>query len=108
MLRLIKIFIKVYINDIVSGIKLFEKYVGNLRELFNILIRYNIVISLKKTFLGYLSITLLGRKVNSLGLATSVDKLTVISKLSYPEILSKLKYYLGLIGYLRNYIYFYT
>ena len=77
-------------------------------DLFKILIRYNVVISLKKTFLGYLSITLLGRKVDSLGLTISANKLIAISKLFYPYTLDKLKYYLGLIEYLRNYIYFYT
>ena len=65
-------------------------------------------ISPKKAFLGYPSVNLLGQRVNSLGLSTAEDKLSAISKLRYPIILGELKHYLGLTGYLRQYVHFYA
>ena len=97
-----------YIDDIVSGARSFAEHVANLRQLFTLLVTYNVSISSKKTFLGYLSVNLLGRKVDSLGLATSEDKLVAIRNLSYPITLEKLEYYLGLTGYLRTGVYYYA
>ena len=58
--------------------------------------------------MNYPDIGLLGQQVNSLGLTTSEEKFRVIKYLTYPETLGALEYYLGLTGYLRNYIYFYA
>ena len=58
----------------------------------------------QKAYLGYPSIQLLGQKVDSLGLWTAEDKLQAISKLSFPTTLAKLETYLGMTGWLRDYI----
>lgn len=47
---------------------------------------------------------LLGRRVDSLGMSTAEDKLEAIKSLKYPATLGDLEYYLGLTGYLRNYV----
>ena len=99
---------KAYIDDIVSGAKKFHEYLSNLRELFTVLVQYNVSISPKKTFLGYPSVNLLGRHVDSLGLATAEDKLAAIKGLTYPTTLGKLEHYLGLTGYMRSSVYFYA
>ena len=62
----------------------------------------------RKVFLGYPDIKLLGQHINSIGLLDSVDKLYAISLLEYPSTLGVLEHYLGLINYLRNYIYYYN
>lgn len=76
--------------------------------LFKIFLHYNISIKLTKSFLNYPDVGLLGQRVNSLGLTTSDKKLKAIRLLTYPNTLGALKYYLGLIGYLRRYIHFYA
>ena len=65
-------------------------------------------ISPTKTFLGYLNINLLRRKVDSLKIATIDNKLKAISKIANSSILGDLEYYLSLIGYLRSSVYYYT
>ena len=70
-----------YIDDIVTGAKVFRQHLQELRELFSLLVRYNISISPHKTFLSYPNVNLLGRKVDSLGMATSDDKLAAIRNL---------------------------
>ena len=47
---------------------------------------------------------LLGQKVDSLGLATAEDKLAAIAKLKFPTTLRQLETYLGLTGWLREYV----
>ena len=76
--------------------------------LFQLFIEYNITVSPSKTFLGYLDVQLLGRKVNSFGLISLEDKLKAIAQLQYPTTLRDLEHYLGLTGYLRQYVYFYA
>lgn len=61
-----------------------------------------------KAFLGYPNISLLGRHINSLGISTPEDKLQAISGLYYLDTLGQLEYYLGLTGYLRSSVHFYT
>ena len=68
----------------------------------------NIRLSLRKSFLGYPLVHLLSQKVDVLGLATAADKLATITSLSFPKSLSQLEKYLGLTGYLRQYIPHYT
>lgn len=97
-----------YIDDIISGSITFEQHLIDLRQLFSTLLEANITISPKKTFLGYPSINLLGQHVNSLGLSTSKEKLNAISQLTYPRTLGDLEHYLGLTGYLRQYVEYYA
>ena len=72
--------------------------------MFGLFARFNISINPKKTFIGYPSITLLRQKVNSLSLATLEEKLYAILKLAFPKTLSMLETYLGITGWLRDYI----
>ena len=95
-------------NNVIIDIKSLSKYLVYLRTLFYLFIKYNISISPIKIFLGYLNINLLRRRVNSFGLITTENKLEVIRVLKYSTILRGLKHYLDLIGYLRNYIYYYA
>lgn len=51
---------------------------------------------------------LLEQTLNSLRLTISNKKLKAIRFLTYPNMLIAWEYYLGLTGYLQNYIYFYA
>ena len=68
----------------------------------------NITIKPSKGFLGYPSVALWGQKVGYFGLSTSVEKLKAIAKIRFPRTLRLLEHYLGLTGYLREYVPFYA
>jgi hypothetical protein len=61
-----------------------------------------------KCYLGYPSTTLLGQRVNSLGLATDKEKIEAIRQLRFPSTLRELETYLGLTGWLRQYVPYYS
>ena len=68
----------------------------------------NITLKATKLFLRYLSVTLLRQKVDELGLMILAKKLKAISLIKFPATLWDLKIYLGLTGYMRNYIPLYS
>lgn len=100
--------VRAYIDNIVYNARLIPYLLNKLRVLFEIFLHYNISIKPIKLFLNYLNVGLLRQKVNSLGLTTSDKKLKAICFLAYLDTLGALKYYLGLIRYLQNYIHFYA
>lgn len=85
-----------------------DHVITKLRILFDIFLEYNISIKSSKSFLNYPNVRLLIQRVSSLDLIISEEKLRAIKLLNYPKTLGALEYYLGLTGYLRNYIYFYA
>lgn len=107
-LREIRDFAQAYVDDIVCGSTSLAEHLSHLRQLFTLLVKFNVSISPKKAFLGFPDVSLLGQRVNSLGLATSEEKLKAISLLQYPQTLGGLEHYLGLTGYLRQYVHFYA
>lgn len=104
LLRKFRKFVRAYVDDVVVYFKTLEEYLNHLRQIFNLFVESGISVNPKKAFLGYPSVQLLGQKVDSLGLWTAEDKLQAIAKLSFPETLAKLETYLGMTGWLRDYI----
>lgn len=104
LLRKFRKFARAYIDDVVVYSKTLEEHLNHLRQIFNLFVESGISVNPKKTFLGYPSVQLLGQKVDSLRLWTAEDKLQAIAKLSFPETLAKLETYLGMTGWLRDYI----
>ena len=104
LLRALRKFARAYVDDVVVFSKTLEEHVDHLRQVFALFSKYGISINPAKAFLGYPSVQLLGQKVDSLGLYTAEDKLRAISKLRFPSTLSQLEIYLGLTGWLRNYV----
>lgn len=98
----------VYVDDIICDAKSLDNLLSKLRILFEIFMAYRILIKPTKSFLNYPDVSLLGQRVDSLGLTTATEKLQTSKLLTYPETLEALEYYLGLTGYLRSYIHFYT
>ena len=103
-LRPFRHFCRAYIDNIVIFSSTFDEHIQYLRQVFATLDKINIHLSPKKSFLGYLSVRLLSQRVDALGLATSSEKLATISNLAFPRTLSQLERYLGITGYLRQYI----
>lgn len=99
---------RTYIDNIICGKTSLDNLLHKLCILFEIFLYYNISIKLTKSYLNYPNVSLLGQRVNSLGLTTSEKKLKTIRFLHYPKTLGALEYYLGLTSYLRSYIHFYV
>lgn len=106
--RDVRAWARAYVDDIICGAKSLPDLLDKLRVLFDIFFYYNISIKPTKSYLNYPDVALLGQRVNSLGLTTSEEKLKALQLLTYPDTLGTLEYYLGLTGYLRNYIHFYA
>ena len=107
-LRKHRAYARAYIDDIVIFSHSLEEHLQHLRAVFAELLKFNICLSPKKSFLGYPSVQLLGQKVDALGLATDKEKLAAIARLCFPRNLRQLDHYLGLTGYLRQYIPYYS
>ena len=104
LLRRFRHFARVYVDDVVIFSKTLQEHLQHLRQIFELFTGSGISINPGKAFLGYPSVQLLGQKVDLLGLWTAEDKLRAISKLLFPTTLAKLETYLGMTGWLRDYI----
>ena len=85
-----------------------KDYVRHLTDVFIIFNKVEISINLRKTYLDYFTVQLLGQKVNSLELFISEKKLKIITLLQFSVTLKQLKTYLDLTEYLKNYISYYA
>ena len=107
-LRPFRSFARAYVNDIVIFSNTLEEHIEHLNLVFQCLENFNICLSPAKSYVGYPSVALLGQRVDALGLATAEDKLAAITRLAFPRTLRSLERYLGLTGYLRQYIPYYA
>ena len=107
-LRPFRHFCRAYVDDIVIFSTSLEKHVKHLTQVFKALHTMNIHLAPDKAYPGYPSVHLLGPRVNALGLATADEKLVAIKKLEFPRTLAASDKYLGLTGYLKQYVPYYT
>ena len=108
LLRAYRKFARAYVDDIVIFSRTLEEHLSHLRQVFGKLVDVNVSIKPTKAFIGYPSVQLLGQKVDSFGLSTSEEKLRAIAKLQFPRTLRQLETYLGLTGWMREYVPFYA
>lgn len=99
---------KVYIDDITIWSYSLKNHIKHLTAVFSLFQHLHITLSHSKSFLGYPSVTILGQKVDSFGMVTAEQKIEAISHIVFPESLRDLERYLGLTGWLRNYIPYYA
>ena len=107
-LRAHRSYTRAYIDNIVVFSKTLEDHLIHLNEVFNLLASLDIVLAPTKTFLGFPSTTLLGQKVDSFGMAAALEKIQAISGLAFPITLQDLEHYLGLTGWMRDYVPYYA
>ena len=74
-----------------------KNHIRYLRAIFELFVKYNIIINSKKTFIDYFSVKLLSQKINSLDLFTNKEKLKIIVSLQFLYTLISLEHYLRLI-----------
>jgi len=95
-----RLYIRIYVNNIVIFFNTLKKHLNHLHNIFNILDKMKICLSLKKFYLAYLFIQLLSQQINALSLVTSEDKLITIFRIRFSLSLSQLEKYLSLTDYL--------
>ena len=103
-LKLHRVYVKTYVNNIVIFSKTLKKHEQYFRQVFIILQINNISIKFEKVFLNYSSVQFLNQKVNFFDFATTKDKLKTISKLQFSRTFRQLEIYLNLTNWLREYI----
>lgn len=108
LLRPFKAFAKGYVDDIVIFSRTLLDHIAHLRQVFSLFKRVGVALKPSKSFLGYPNVQLLGQRVDSFGLSTPAERLAAISKLIFPLTLSGLETYLGMTGYLREYVAWYA
>ena len=103
-------FFRVYINDIIIYTKFYSllNHIEHLDLVFKSLMKKGICLSLKKSFLDYLTVQLLNQCVNILELIITEDKLAVIVNIKFLCTLFTLKKYLDMTDYLCQYILYYA
>lgn len=101
-LRPIRDFARAYVDDMIAFSRTLSEHLEHLRRMFALFRERRISLNPKKSFLGYPSVTLLGQRVDSLGLSTSEEKLAAINSLQFPRSLRELETFLGLTGWLRS------
>ncbi len=90
-------FAKAYIDDVIVFSKTLNDHFEHLEKIFVLFQKMNITLKIVKTYLEYLTITLLDQKVDSLDLFTIKNKLKTIAKMSFFKTLKDLKTYLNAI-----------
>lgn len=81
-----------------------EDHVAKLHLLFAKLQEFNITLDPKKARIGFPSLTLLGKDIDSAGMSTTAEKVKAITSLVFPRTCKQLETYLGMTGDLRHYI----
>jgi len=108
LLRSYRDYVRVYMNNIMIFSKILEKHEKHLHAMFELFDSKEIILSSKKSYLGYLIITLLNQKINAFELIAIANKIVVIKKLNFSYNLIDLKLNLELIDYFRSYIVYYA
>jgi hypothetical protein len=103
-LRNLRSNVRCYIDDIVIHSRTFEDHMRHLKDVFEVLREAGLYLSPKKCHVGYHSVTLLGRTVNSLGLATLRERAQAIQSLTFPTTLKQLEGFIGSANYNRTHI----
>ena len=102
MLRPFKDFARAFVDDIIIFSRTLQEHLSHLRQIFQLFRSKRVSLSPTKSFIGYPSVTLLGQRVDGLGMSTSQEKIHAITSLRFPETLRDLEIFLGLTGWLRS------
>ena len=99
---------RIYVDDIVVFNHILEKHISYLHSVFQLFDSYGISLFIKKPFLNYTTVVLLGQKIDIFDFIISGENLETISKLNFFYIFKNLETYLTLTGWLRGFVPWYT
>ena len=97
-------FIYVYLDDLLVASTSEDEHERHLRQLFNRLQEYGIIVNPAKCLFGVPSLTFLGHIVDAGGIRPLVDKVQIIRDFPVPTSLRKLREFLGLVNFYRRFI----
>ena len=94
----------VYIDDILVASSSHDEHLEHLRQVFERLRQYGVVINSTKTQLGCHSIDFLGHHIDSKGIKPLREKVDAIRSFPTPDSLSKLRRFVGMVNFYRRFI----
>jgi len=97
-------FVRCFIDDIVIFSKTAAEHILHLRQILALFAEMRLWLSADKSFLAYPSVELLGHRVNGLGMTTTAQKVAAIRNITFPDSLKALEHFIGMTGFLRNYV----
>jgi len=97
-----------YIDDIVVASYTFEEHLTHLELLFDKMEQNNLALNPKKCRVAFERVQLLGHVVDQYGIYTMEAKTAAIREMAFPATLADLEYFLGLTGYYRQFVPFYS
>lgn len=101
-------FVKCYVDDVVIFSRTFEEHLEHLRIVLGILRDAGLTLAPEKCFVGFHKVELLGHVVDRFGLYTQPQKTKAISNIDYPKTLTQLEHWVGLTGYYRHFVPYYS
>ncbi len=93
-----------FVDDILIASKNEEEHLSHLREIFQRLADYGLVLHPNKCEFGKSSITFLGHTVTENGILPRTEKIEAIKNFPVPETQKKLREFLGMLNFYRRFI----
>ena len=108
MLKKFRDFVKIYIDDIVFFFVFLNRHIKHLNKSSQRFFKYDVILNSKKSFFEYSFIVLFDQIMNVFEMIIFEEKLAIIIKLTFSKIFKKLKIYVKLTNWMRNYISYYA
>ena len=108
MLKKFRNFVKIYIDDIVFFFVFLNQHIKHLNKSFQRLFKYNVILNSRKSYFEYSFIVLFDQIMNVFEMTIFEEKFATIIKLAFSRIFKKLKTYVKLTDWMRNYISYYA
>lgn len=99
---------RTYVDDTVVFSDTFQDHCQHLTNVLSTFTRLRASLNPLKSYVGFSSVTLLGKRVNALGLSTHEEKVEALLKLRFPQTVKELETYIGLTQWLRHFIPYYA
>ncbi len=99
---------RIFIDDVTIFSDSFKDYIEHLNSVFSLFQEKNIGFNIKKSFIGYPSVELLGFYIDTLRMHSTEDRIQSFRQLEFPTTLKALETYLKATGFLRTMIPYYA
>ena len=97
-------FAYIYLDDILVASSSREEHIIHLRQLFERLAQYGLVVNPQKCVFGKSTLNSLGHRVTPMGIQPLQDRVQVIREFPQPDTARALKEYLGLLNFYRRFV----